>query len=175
MKEIVWDVESNGLLDTVDKVHCICWKEVGKEDLYYLDYDNLHIDNLLDVFSGCKKIIGHNIINYDIPLLKKMYNVDLVKLLGPEVIWDTYIMSRLHWPDRPLPKGCPESVFNPVTKRKDKVGPHSLEAWGYFVGNKKIEIVDWREYKPIILERCMVDVQINDKVYLHLKQEMNFE
>jgi hypothetical protein len=55
------------------------------------------------------------------------------------------------------------------------IGPHGLEAWGYRVGNRKIEIHDWRTFTPEIIERCEVDVLINEKVYYALLKEAGLE
>ena len=172
MSKLVFDIEANGLLDTVDTVWCMVIKNIDSKDRFIFDCvsDNLHSSNWIDIFLG-NTIIGHNIISYDIPLLRKMYGIDLVELLGNESIIDTYSYSQVLFPDRPMPKGCPTSLLNPVTNKSKSVGPHGLESWAWRVGERKLAIHDWTTFTPEIIERCKGDVDINEKVYYALVKE----
>lgn len=176
-EKIVFDIEADGLLEDATTIHCICGKYIDHSGIFSkfsLYGDHLGKDELLKVFDGTV-IIGHNIINYDIPMIKKFYNVDLIELLGIENIVDTYILSQLLYPDRQLPKGCPTSIFNPITRKNKIIGPHGLESWGYRVGHKKIEIHDWRYFDDGMLSRCEGDVIINEKVYFALMKEAGYD
>ncbi|UZZ64241.1 DNA polymerase [Septuagintavirus sv54] len=72
-----------------------------------------------------KAIAIHNIFGYDLQLFKKMLGTTydmfadpgcMGTINGKQVnIFDTLSMSRTLYPDRPLPRGCPEMVKNPVT------------------------------------------------------------
>jgi hypothetical protein len=84
-------------------------------------------------------------------------------------------MSQVLNPDRELPRGCPTTIRNPVTNKSKAIGPHGLEAWGYRVGYKKVEIHDWREFTPEMIERCEMDVTINEKVYKALLKEAGLD
>jgi hypothetical protein len=165
----IFDIEANGLLDDATSVHCLCIKDIETKEEVSLYGKSLNKKEILNHLNG--DIAGHNIIGYDIPLLKKFYGFNLIDILGKEAIWDTYIMSKTLYPDRPMPKGCPDSVINPLIGKSKKIGPHGLEAWGWRVGIKKIEIHDWRFFSPEILKRCMFDVNINEKVYYELLRE----
>ena len=172
MDDLVFDCEANGLLDEVTEVHCICGVPLATADIKPTLYEeSLNRKNVLALFSSYNKIIGHNIIGYDIPLIKMFYGIDLIELKGIENIVDTYVISQVLNPDRTLPKGCPISVFNPVTKRIKKIGPHGLESWGYRVGFKKIEVFDWRFFDDNMLKRCLVDIDINKLTYFELMKE----
>ena len=171
MNRIVFDAEADGLLDTVQNVHCISIKNIDTGFTQSLYDSTLNKDNIIPLFQNATKVIGHNIINYDIQLFKKVFDIDLVKLLGKEAIEDTYLWSKVLYPDRPMPKGCPTSIKNPVTNRLKRIGPHGLESWGYRVGEKKIEIHDWRLFDEEMLKRCEVDVNINERVYYMLLKE----
>lgn len=170
MKELVWDIEANGLLEDSTSIHCISIKDLYTNTTSTYSLDTLTKDNIFNAFNYSTKIIGHNIIGYDIPMIKKFYGIDLVELVGKGAIVDTYLMSLVLFPDRQLPRGCPTFVLDPFGRMK-KIGPHSLEAWGYRVGVKKIEIHDWRYFTPEIISRCEVDVEINEKVYYKLLEE----
>ena len=177
MNRVVFDIEANGLLDEVTSVHCISFKNLNTQEAWTLSEGILTRENILHAFmcNNIKEIIGHNIIGYDIPLLVKMYDIDLIKLLGNEAIVDTLIMSQVLNPDRELPRGCPTTIRNPVTNKNKVIGSHGLEAWGWRIGERKVEIHDWTTYTPEMIERCEKDVSINEKVYYALMKEAGIE
>lgn len=127
-------------------------------------------------------LVGHNCFDYDFILFEKLSGIhfDLFEdkdcmgtINGHRVnLFDTLSMSRILWPDRPLPKGCPESVFNPVTKKSQAVGPHGLMAWGYALGNQKVKIDDWRNL-PLwkYVDRVWEDVIIQELLWDELIAE----
>lgn len=127
-------------------------------------------------------LVGHNCFDYDFILFEKLSSIhfDLFEdkdcmgtINGHRVnLFDTLPMSRILWPDRPLPKGCPESVFNPVTKKSQTVGPHGLMAWGYALGNQKVKIDDWRNL-PLwkYVDRVWEDVIIQELLWDELIAE----
>ena len=177
---LVFDIEANGLLSDSTEIWCISGKWIDKNNRFTLSNHikerTLINRELLEKFIlDTDLLIGHNIINYDIPMIKKFYGIDLIKEIGIDKICDTYILSQLLYPDRQLPKGCPASVYNPITRKSKIIGPHGLEAWGYRVGHKKIEIHDWREFTEDILTRCDGDVDINEKVYYKLLEEAGYD
>jgi DNA polymerase I-like protein with 3'-5' exonuclease and polymerase domains len=115
------------------------------------------IDRALAWLDGVDELIGHNIIDYDLPVLEKLYGWTP----NPKTkITDTVILSRLFRSDRNLPNLCPGNA-----------APHSLQAWGYRVGRGKPEHDDWSQFSPEMLHRCSEDVAINVLVYGALLQE----
>ena len=100
MKELVFDIEANGLLEDSTTIYCICWKDLDTNFSGEMSGSNLNSQMVFDVFNCSTKIIGHNVINYDIPMIKKFYGIDLIDLLGREAIVDTYLMSQVLYPDR---------------------------------------------------------------------------
>ena len=62
-RQIVFDVEANGLLDDATKIHCLSYTTDG------VTYDTLFdYDGMKDLLLNQQGLIGHNIIRYDIPL-----------------------------------------------------------------------------------------------------------
>ena len=138
-KYTVFDIESDGLLDTVTKIHCLSYSiyNNGKivESKTLTDYD--HIKQFL---SAQEILCGHNIVRYDIPVLKKILGVEINTRLI-----DTLALS---W------------YLYPIKKK------HGLEQWGDILGVKKPEIEDWTNLKiEDYIHRCESDVQINSLLF----------
>jgi len=147
------DLEADNLLEDAIRSWCIVAKDINtKDDIYYFEPHQLVAG--LELLKESDELILHNGISYDMPLLEKLYDF---KYDG--IVTDTLIMSRLQWPDRPLPKGY-------VGKAS-----HSVEAWGYRLGFHKPEHNDWSRYSPEMLHRCKEDVLGTEKIYNYLLKE----
>ena len=139
---LVFDIETDGL--DPHKIFCISAMDVDTQEQKNFDVSN--ICNGLAYLMQADKLIGHNIIGFDIPAIKKLYRVDL----SDKQLVDTLVLSRL---------------FNPVR------ASHSLEAWGYKLGFQKIDFDKYDKYSEEMMEYCANDVQLNLKVYEALKRE----
>lgn len=146
MNLTICDIEADGFLDTITKIHCI--------SVYYQNSDNKWCIKTTTDYGDMKRyflkenqtIVMHYGVCYDIPAIKKILGVDLPE--SSKVI-DSCAVSFALYPDR--------------TKRK--VG-HSLESWGVTFGVPKKPIPDW-ENLPIeeYIERCEQDIRINLKLW----------
>ena len=168
MNPFVFDLESNGLYNEVDKIWCLCGYSLVSES----ETTWIHTDTLSDLekqFHQYDMLIGHNIIQYDLPVLKKVLGIEPKE---GTVIIDTLLISRLLNPDRWLPNGCPKSIKDPITGKTQRVGPHSLHAWGYRVMRAKPSYYDWQTFTPEMVHRCKEDVMITRLVYGRLLKEM---
>ena len=67
----VFDLESDGLYDDVTKVFCIVLYDVVRKQTLTFGPDS--IDDALDTIGNADCLIGHNIIFYDIPVIKKLF------------------------------------------------------------------------------------------------------
>ena len=141
---IVVDIEANGLLPEATEVWCICMHNREMKTNYSFAPETL--DEALLVLDSNATLIMHNGIDYDVPLLKKIFNFDFK---GKVV--DTMILSQLLFPERP--------------------GGHSLAAWGDRLGFAKVEHEDWTQYSPEMLHRCETDVRLTNMVYEALCKE----
>jgi DNA polymerase-1 len=152
---VVFDVEANGLYEAT-KTWCIAAKDIDTGSTYFFGPDR--ISDGVAFLGSCRTLIGHNIIDFDIPHLSRLHNLDTS---GVELV-DTLVLSRLFWPDRVQAQGY-----------TGKGGPHSLESWGYRVGRWKPEHNDWSQYSEEMKVRCQEDVEINVLTYFELMKEMN--
>ena len=64
--QVIFDIETNGLYQDVDRIHCIALKIVGEKDVRLFDPN--HIIDGLHILQKADVLIGHNIIQYDIPV-----------------------------------------------------------------------------------------------------------
>jgi len=141
--DLVFDIETDDLKAT--KIHCIVAQDVDSGETYKFPPDKLQEG--YNFLEKADKLIGHNIIGFDIPMVEKFSKV---KLRHKPVV-DTLVMSRL---------------FNPVRE-----GGHSLEKWGFRLGFKKIEFEDYLNYSKDMLDYCVRDVHLNTVLFKHLKKE----
>ena len=144
--ELVFDIEANGFLFEADTIWCIV--AIDEHDKVY-SFGPDKINEGIKFLQTADKIIGHNIVGYDIPLIKKLYNIDLY---DTNKVIDTLILSRL---------------ANPVRE-----GGHSIEKWGYRLGGtQKQAHDDWTQFSQEMLSRCEKDTIINKTLFNYLKKE----
>ena len=89
---LIFDIETNGLLDDVTKVHCIVTQDTETGEVR--KYDPTQLDVALEVLQEADSLGGHNVMAYDFPVLKKLYNFDYYGQ-----VHDTLVASRLIWPN----------------------------------------------------------------------------
>ena len=158
MSSCVFDIETNGLNEKLTKVHCIVIYDIEKQDLYKYDPD--HVPDGIAKLSEYDKLIGHNIISFDIPALDKVFKWSP----RPEVqIQDTLIMSRLMYPD------MKERDFAERRIMPNLYGRHSLESWGERLAFQKGKFGEgeqiFNNFSVDMLNYCARDVELNYKLY----------
>lgn len=146
-KASVADIEADDLLDNATKIHVLSCStsEYGDTSLYSKDdivqFFEWHIESEIP-------IVMHNGICYDIPLVEKLYGIDLSKLM----VIDTMILSWYLNFDRKL---------------------HGLDSFLADYGIEKPKIDDW---KNLTLEeytnRCAEDVKINKALWEDLRDRL---
>ena len=65
---LVFDIETDGLLRGLSKIHCIVARDLDTDEEY--TWDNGDIPKGLEVLSNADELWGHNIVQYDIVGLK---------------------------------------------------------------------------------------------------------
>ena len=92
MDSLIFDIETDDLNAT--KIWCITILNLETKKI--LSYYKDSINQGLRILKNANKLIGHNIIGFDIPVIKKLYNIDLFN----KTIIDTLVISRLFNPVR---------------------------------------------------------------------------
>ena len=131
---LVFDIETNGLLHDVSQIHCIAIYDTQKEESFVFNDRGGKcppITEALHWLTSADVIAGHNVINFDIPVLRKVY--PWFEYNGN--VLDTLVLSRLYHPN-----------LMEIDKRRNiprmyshLYGRHSLEAYGYRLGEYKGE------------------------------------
>lgn len=159
---LVFDLETDGLLPELTKIHTIAILDINTNSLK--SYDKVDVPKGLERLARADKICGHNIIDFDIPAIKKVY---------PEwetnaEVWDTLVWSRLLYPD--IGDGD-YARFREGVLPGQLIGRHSLEAWGYRLGEFKGEFAketDWKYWSPEMSEYCRQDTVVTGLLHNHL-------
>ena len=153
----IFDIETDGLFDVCTKIHCLVLKNVDNNKIL-----SLSVDEALDKLSKADVIIGHNIIKFDIPVIKKLYP----NFKTEAKIFDTLVATRLLFPD------VKEKDFQRKDFPRDCIGRHSLKAWGNRIGNYKAEFdTDWKTFTPEMLEYCKQDVEVTYNLYKMIEEK----
>jgi DNA polymerase I-like protein with 3'-5' exonuclease and polymerase domains len=160
--KLLFDIETDGFLDVLTKVHCIVIHEPGTESWESFGPDE--IEDALEKLAQSDVLIGHNIARFDLPALQKVYPSFKY---GGQVV-DTQVLSRLCWPDIE-----PVGFENEETGKKDWE-VHSLRAWGHRLGTAKGDFgktTDWQEFTPEMLDYCEQDVWVNLALWEKLEEQ----
>lgn len=142
---LVFDIESDGLLDTVSVIHClnVIDRDTGKRLAFnggvYRDGTPAQRDGTivegLALLESAKVIAGHKINWYDVPAIRKLYP----KFKPKGRTFDSLVCSQVIWTDlSDRDFACLRTGKLPEDYMKSGlIGKHSLAAWGYRLGVRK--------------------------------------
>lgn len=127
-RTLFFDIETNAINDwstysDLHTVHCLSIYDPMMPKM--LTFHGESIERGLLELQKADRIVGHNVIDFDIPALKKLYGFSppLIKVL------DTLVVSRCVFPD------LRNDDFGRNGFDKALVGSHSLKAWGHRMGS----------------------------------------
>lgn len=163
--EVVFDIESNGLLHEVDRVWVIAAISLdGRKQWIFSDYYTGDYEKSGSLEDGVKfllskdRVICHNMAGYDYILMEKFWpELWNRKTMPFKKVWDTFVQSKCQHFDRHALKGVKTN--------------HGLEYWGVKFGYPKPPIEDWSFWDADKLNRCLVDIEINRRTYHFLNKE----
>lgn len=161
--QVIFDIETNGLYNETTEIHCISVKVDDKPTLVYtskpIKGSSGTIDDALDILSRADVLIGHNIIKFDLPVIRKLnwtwdYKGKII---------DTLIVSKLKYPNIGLTDSNRKN-FPPKM-----IGSHSLKAWGYRVRKYKGDYNQkedaWDILTEDMVEYCRQDTEVTATVF----------
>jgi len=167
--KLIFDLETTGLLRRGSTIHCMVMRDDVDDTFVFDNRPDQSITQGVKRLESADVLIGHNIIGFDIPLIKEQFPDFAPK--GKCV--DTLVLSRLFYPhimDRDherRPTGMPQRLY----------GRHSLEAWGYrlkcFKGDFAKNDGAWAVYTPEMLDYCIQDTEVTIRLWNLMQRRMN--
>ena len=147
MREIIFDIEANDLLDKVTKIWCLSYCDTAD----WVVHTIYEYEDILNFFKqdGCI-FVGHFISLYDLPVLEK-----IVGLTVDFPFYDTIYMAQYVFPGRTS---------------------YSLESFGGELNVDKIKVGkdEWKDLDSTLAKlRCETDVKINSNLYISIKSRLN--
>jgi hypothetical protein len=136
-KTVVLNIEANGL--TPDRIWCATCIDVDTGEEHEFRHPDLDKDVFMDFMSTVVGVIGHNIIGYDAPVLKRF------NLWKPCDVTDTLVVSRV-------------LDFN-------RNGGHSLAAWAAALGVEKTIQPPWEEFSEALVAHSLQNCRLTVALY----------
>lgn len=150
MKTLIFDLETNGLLDSLNKIWCagIANPETGEVKVYsdYSD-DYPSLEEGLKELQNADRVVAHNLIGFDYQALEKLYP-GTIKF---EQLWDSIVVAALLEPD---------------------MKSHSIAAYGEMFGAPKGDYKDFDNFSQDMIDYMIRDVEINVQIYNRLQNLM---
>lgn len=164
------------------KVHCIVAQDVDTKYIYCfydgefipvidkksgvkIPYRHFQLDEFKRILNSAESLIGHNIINYDMFIFRKLWGIDYT--IGEQVDIPDTVNGRECFLDDTLVKS---KLLNP-----DRRGGHSLESFGkrlaFYKGDYGKQENAWDEFTPEMLAYCIQDVRLNTLTHELLQRE----
>lgn len=151
--KLIFDIETDGLMDTVTQIHCISAIDIDDPNKVWLFADSFENDGSLQAglnrLMQADEVIGHNIIKFDLPAIKKVTGITLKA--KPT---DTQVLSELIWRE----------------PRR-----HSLGEWGLRFDFPKDDYKgSWQYPNQEMFDYCKQDARITLKLYNYI-QSQNYD
>ena len=176
MKVTVFDIETDGFLEHLTVIHCLCLQEIiagVKGPIQTFTKENMHAG--LAILNSSDTIVGHNVVSFDIPAIEKVYP-DWY-LPDSVTIRDTLVLARMQ---KSNIKDSDFGAFRAGLLEGKLIGLHKLDAWGQRLGlfkgdYQKIKTAEakelglegdairqhvWGTCNPDMLSYCAQDISV---------------
>lgn len=160
---LLFDIETNGLLDTATVVHCLVARDIDTNAEHVFRPAKIH--DGLKLLGQADVLLGHNICGFDLPALAMLHG--FVRP-GRGGVCDTLAWSRASYPQMKV------SDFATLRRMpdfpKNLIGRHSLESWGYRLDYAKgtFDHKTATGFSEEMLSYCRQDVELNVRLLQHL-------
>ena len=144
--KVVIDIETDSLVNP-KHIHLIVCKDINTGTLYkFKDVKDEESSRFYDFAGKVTHWIGHNLLGFDRPILRRLLHCDLLPLAS---CVDTFILSKL------------------IDFSRDG---HSIENYGEEFGIPKGVFKDFSKYSPEMEEYCIRDVEICHRIFKKYKK-----
>ena len=131
MSRLVFDIETDNLLNKCTRMWILAAYNLDtKEMKYWLEGDL----SWKEEFDKATLVVGHNILGFDVFVLKKLFDYDFPKDCK---MHDTLIMSQV------------------LDYKRFGHDGHSLARWGEFLNFPKGDHNDWSQFTQEMLDYCL--------------------
>jgi len=139
----LFDIEANSQhIRKVTTIHCLCIMDADTGQTW--NYRPAEIAEGVARLATAGRIVAHNGIQYDVPVLQRFHNVELPPC------YDTLIVSRILYPD---------AINHPF-------GGNALADWGKKLGTFKTHYKGgWEDFNEEMFEYCQQDVVVLKAIY----------
>lgn len=166
---LIFDLESDGLLDDLTKIHCMVISDGSTRTRYRPHEVELGVQRLLEAVQTEQGICGHNIINFDIAAIQKVYPWFSIGREQRKHVLDTLVLSRLIYGNI---KDTDAGLLRCGVLPGKLFGSHSLRAWGYRLGELKGDFAlhtaedadKWAEWSEEMMDYNEQDVVVTEKL-----------
>lgn len=164
MKILYFDIETDGLDRRKNKIHFVA---VGNEEKEKI----LTPEKAVKILNEADLLIGHNILNFDIPVLQREFPE-----FQPKAVFDTFIASELIYSDLYITDSHAKYYHKLPPRLR---GSHSLEAWGFRLNVLKDDFgkrTNWRltsENKDAFEQYALQDIRVTRALYHYLKPKID--
>jgi len=177
MARYLFDAETNGLLHNVTTLHSLVLKDIDTgEVISAADQPGyVPLDTAIRYLQTANWLGGHNIINYDIPVLERLFQD--FKVSDDCEIYDTLVVSRL-WRPEIEPMDYSRWLHIDAALK----GRHSLAAWGERLGVQKIKFKEeaakenesgdaWEHWSEAMQHYCEQDIEVTSALYNYFTKQ----
>lgn len=178
---LLFDLESDGLLDELTTIHTLhIYDTVAERFLRFnggVFADGTpaprdgSIEDAVALLNEADALCGHNIIGFDIPAITKLYPSFRPK----GTVWDTLICARYVWPHI--------ADIDHTANRKGRrpegfgrlIGSHALKAWGIRLGVHKGDYTGgWAHFTQDMEEYAAQDVVVTKALWEKISEKSQF-
>ena len=177
MARYLFDAETNGLLHNVTTLHSLVLKNIDTGEVISAANQPGYVplDDAIRYLQTANWLGGHNIINYDIPVLEKLFQD--FKISDNCEIYDTLVVSRLWRPEIEPMDYSRWSHIDAALK-----GRHSLAAWGERLGVQKIKFKEeaakenesgnaWEHWSEAMQHYCEQDIEVTSALHNYFTKQ----
>lgn len=162
---LIVDIETDGLYAQCTRIHCVGIYDLDEERYMVFNDQGTQppISQAITLLEDADHLIGHNIINFDVPVIKKFY-----PWFTPKSCIDTLVLGRLYHSDIDKLDLRKKWQFMPI----QLYGRQSLEAYGYRLGVYKgsfAKQTDWKEWSQDMEDYMVQDVTVTRKLWDHFQ------
>lgn len=169
VKRALFDIEGNGFLKSITRIHVLAIRDMDTGVTHVFRHNDTEntIEDGARILQDADLLVGHNIVTYDLKVIKKLFPWFAPKGL----VRDTLVLSKLAAPDI---RNFDFNLFNRGLMDSDTIGSHSLKAWGIRLGKHKGDYSDvmkskgldpWASWNQEMEDYCIGDLDVTEALW----------